>query len=122
MTKLKPDMEVVYVEDYLVDKAKVISIDKEKQTARLSNGIVLNREILKKGYFKRAGIRSEAKAYLYEKGSEGYDIYQAYVNKNQLRVLTPNITQAINQKDILSQTDRTWLEEFTNLITKYLQS
>ena len=51
MTKLKLEMEVVHVEANLIDKTKVIRVDKENGTAVLANGIVLNREILKKGYF-----------------------------------------------------------------------
>jgi len=118
MTKLKPEMEVVYVETNLIDKTKVISIDKEKGTAKLANGVVLNREILKKGYFKRAGRRSEAKAYLYEKGSDGFKIYEAYINKVQLKNLIPAIKQAIDIKDIIS--DQGWLKEFRSIIEKYV--
>lgn len=118
MTKLKPEMEVVYVESNLIDKTKVVSIDKENGTAKLANGIVLNREILKKGYFKRVGKRSEAKAYLYEKGSEGYKIYEAYINKLQLKNLIPTIKQAIEDKDIIA--DHGWLKEFRSIIEKYI--
>ena len=118
MTKLKPEMEIVYLEANLVDKTKVVSIDKEKGTAKLANGIVLNREILKKGYFKRSGVRSEAKAYLYEEGSEGYKIYEAYINKLKLKNLIPTIKQAIETKNIIS--DYGWLKEFRTLIEKFV--
>ena len=116
--KLKPEMEVVYVESNLVDKTKVVSIDKENGTAKLANGIVLNREILKKGYFKRSGIRSDAKAYLYEEGSEGYKIYEAYVNRVQLLNLIPAIKQKKTKKDISS--DQGWLKEFRSIIEKFI--
>ena len=105
MTKLKPEMEVVYVETNLIDKTKVVSIDKENGTAKLANGIVLNREILKKGYFKRAGRRSEAKAYLYEPGV-------------QLINLIPAIKQEIEKKDIM--VDQGWLKEFRSIIEKFI--
>lgn len=118
MTKLKPEMEVVYVEANLIDKTKVVSIDKEKGTAKLANGIVLNREILKKGYFKRAGRRSEAKGYLYEPGSEGYKIYEAYINRVQLINLIPAIKQEIEKKDIM--VDQGWLKEFRSIIEKFI--
>lgn len=119
MTKLKPEMEVVYIEPNLVDKTRVISIDKEKGTAKLANGIVLNREILKKGYFKRAGKRSEAKAYIYEKGSEGYKIYEAYSNKIKLKLsLLPKLKLEVDNKDIIS--DKEWFKELTTLIEKYI--
>lgn len=118
MTKLKPEMEVVYVDQNLVDKTRVISIDKEKGTARLANGIVLNREILKKGYFKRAGKRSDAKAYLYKEGTEGYKLYEAYINKVQLKLLIPSIGQEIDKKDIIS--DQGWLKEFRSIIEKFI--
>lgn len=118
MTKLKPEMEVVYVEANLIDKTRVVSIDKENGTAKLANGIVLNREILKKGYFKRVGKRSEAKAYLYEKGSDGYKIYEAYVNRVQLINLIPNIKQGIMEKDVFS--DQGWLKEFRSIIEKFI--
>ena len=118
MTKLKPEMEVVYVETNLIDKTKVVSIDKENGTAKLANGIVLNREILKKGYFKRAGKRSDAKAYLYEKGSEGYKLYEAYINRIQLKNLVPAIKQAIEEKDLFA--DQGWLKEFRQVIEKYI--
>ena len=118
MTKLKPEMEVVYVTPLLVDKSKVGNIDKKNGTATLANGIVLNREILKKGYFKRAGVRSDDKAYLYEKGSEGYEIYEAYINKVRLKNLIPAVKQAIETKDIIS--DQGWLKEFRSIIEKYI--
>ena len=118
MTKLKPEMEVVYVESNLIDKTKVVSIDKEKGTAKLANGIVLNREILKKGYFKRANTRSESRAYLYEEGSDGYKIYQAYIHKVQLINLIPSIKQEIIKKDIFS--DQGWIEAFRGIIEKYI--
>ena len=118
MTKLKPEMEVVYVDGNLIDKTKVVSIDKEKGTANLANGIVLNREILKKGYFKRVGKRSDAKAYIYENGSEGYKLYEAYINRIQLKNLIPAIKQAIESKDIVS--DQGWLKEFRSIIEKYI--
>ena len=118
MTKLKPEMEVVYVENNLVDKTKVVSIDKGNGTAKLANGIVLNREIIKKGYFKRSGIRSDAKAYLYKEGSEGYKIYEAYVNRVQLIHLIPSIKQEIVKKDIFS--DQGWLNEFRSIIEKFI--
>lgn len=118
MTKLKPEMEVVYVENNLVDKTKVVSIDKEKGTAKLFNGIVLNREMLKKGYFKRAGKRSDAKAYLYEEGTEGYKIYESYINRIQLKNLIPAIKQSIEDKDLIS--DHGWLKEFRSVIAKFI--
>lgn len=118
MTKLKLEMEVVYVEANLIDKTKVIRVDKENGTAVLANGIVLNREILKKGYFKRAGRRSEAKAYLYEPGSEGYKIYEAYINRVQLINLIPAIKQEIEKKDI--RVDQGWLKEFRSVIEKFI--
>ena len=127
MTKLKLEMEVVYVEANLIDKTKVIRVDKENGTAVLANGIVLNREILKKGYFKRAGKkgyfkragrRSEAKAYLYEPGSEGYKIYEAYINRVQLINLIPAIKHEIEKKDIM--VDQGWLKEFRSIIEKFI--
>ncbi len=118
MTKLKPEMEIVYVDTNLVDKTKVVKVDKENGTAVLANGVVLNREILKKGYFKRAGKRSDAKAYLYEPGSEGYKIYEAYINKIQLRNLIPEIKKEIDKKDIMS--DQGWLKEFRSIIEKFI--
>ena len=118
MTKLKPEMEVVYVTKLLIDKSKVVSIDKNNGTAKLANGIILNREVLKKGYFKRAGIRSEDKAYLYEPGSEGFKIYEAYTNRLQLVNLIPTIKREIESKDLI--TDQGWLKEFRSVIEKFI--
>lgn len=120
MTKLKPEMEVVYVEANLIDKTKVVSIDKENGTAKLANGIVLNREILKKGYFKRAGKRSEAKAFYYEEGRQylGNQIWEAYKCKVQLKNLVPAIKQAIEEKDLIA--DQGWLREFRYVIEKFI--
>jgi len=118
MTKLKPEMEVVYVTPLLIDKSKVVSIDKENGTATLANGIVLNREILKKGYFKRSGIRSEDKAYIYESGSEGFKVYEAYINRVQLVNLIPTIKKEIESKSIM--TDQGWLKEFRSVIEKFI--
>lgn len=118
MTKLKPEMEIVYIESHLVDKTKVISINKENGTAKLANGIVLNREILKKGYFKRAGIRSNARAYIYEEGSEGYNIYEAYINRIRLKSLLPTLKKAIETKDLIS--DQGWLRELRGVIEKFI--
>ena len=118
MTKLKPEMEVVYVTSLLIDKSKVVSIDKKNGTATLANGIVLNREVLKKGYFKRAGTRSEGKAYLYEPGSEGFKIYEAYINRIQLVNLIPTIKSEIENKDLI--TDQGWLKEFRSVIEKFI--
>lgn len=120
-TKLKPGMEVVYTDRNfsLIDKTEVISIDKSNGTAKLRNGILLNREILKKGYFKRAGIRSEARAYLYEKGSEGYNIYQAFLNKNWLRGAINGIKKNIENSNITL--DGEWLKNLRKSLTKYVQ-
>lgn len=123
MIKLKPEMEVVYVHFAsgsitLVDKSKVVSIDKEKGTATLSNGIVLNREILKKGYFKRAGVRSDDRGYLYKDGTEGSKIYQAYLCKNRLKLSLPNIKKAIDSKDLIA--DQGWFIKFNEIIEKYI--
>lgn len=111
-------MEIVYIESHLVDKTKVISINKENGTAKLANGVVLNREMLKRGYFKRAGIRSNAKAYIYEEGSEGYNIYEAYINRIRLKSLLPTLKKAIETKDLVS--DQGWLKELRSVIEKFI--
>lgn len=118
--KLKPGMEVVYLDLNLIDKTSVVSIDKKNGTARLANGIVLNREVLKKGYFKRSGIRSDAKAYYYKEGEDftGNRIYEAYKNKIQLKGLLPMVKKAIEDKDLI--TDYGWLKEFRSIIERFI--
>lgn len=121
MTKLKPEMEIIYVDSNLVDKTKVVSINKKDGTAKLANGIILNREILKKGYFKRASKRSEAKAFIYDESdndSKGTKIYKAYICKCQLRNMIPAIKQSIEDKDLIL--DEGWLREFRDIIGKFI--
>lgn len=111
-------MEVIYTSNNLIDKTRVLSVDKTQGTAKLANGIILNREILKKGYFKRAGIRSDDKAYLYEEGSEGYRIYESHILKYQLKNLLPKLQEAVGKKN---SEDYEWLKDLKKIITKYLE-
>jgi len=121
MVKLKTDHQVIYIDNNIVDKTKVVSINKEQGTATLANGIVINREPIKKGYYKRAGKRSEAKAYYYEEGRayEGNLIYQAYLNKVTLkRTIIPDLIKAINGKDLIQ--DQSWFRSLYDSIIKFI--
>lgn len=121
MLKLKPDHQIIYLDNNLVDKTKVVSINKEQGTATLANGVVINREPLKKGYYKRAGIRSDAKAFYYEEGKdyEGNRIYQAYLTKATLkRTLIPDLVKVIDEKDLIQ--DSSWFKALYDGITKFI--
>ena len=120
MVKLKTDHQVIYIDNNLFDKTKVISINKEHGTATLANGVVINREPTKKGYYKRAGKRSDAKAYYFEEGKdyEGNHIYQAYINKVTLKTLIPDLLNAINGKDLIQ--DQSWYNSLYDTIIKFI--
>lgn len=121
MIKLKTDHQVIYIDNNLVDKTKVVSINKEQGTATLANGVVINREPIKKGYYKRAGKRSEAKAYYYEDGKdyEGNQIYRAYLNKVTLkRTVIPDLIKAIDSKDLIH--DKSWFSSLYDSIIKFI--
>ncbi len=119
-TKLKPNMEVIYVERNfsLIDKTEVISIDKSQGTAKLANGVIVNREILKKGYFKRAGMRSsDARIYLYEKDSEGYNLYQSFLDRNWLKSFIGVLKGKVENSKV--DTDGEWLHNLRKSLTKF---
>lgn len=121
MIKLKPEHQVIYIDNNLVDKTKVVSINKEQGTATLANGIVINREPIKKGYYKRTGKRSEAKAYYYEEGKdyEGNKIYQAYLYKVTLKkTLIQDLVKAIDNKDLIH--DQSWFSSLYNNLIKFI--
>lgn len=121
MIKLKPDHQVIYIDNNLFDKTKVVRINKEQGTATLANGIVINREPVKKGYYKRSGKRSEAKAYYYEEGKdyEGNRIYQAYKSKVDIKKnLIPELIKVLDSKDII--TDQSWFMALHDQILKFI--
>ena len=121
MIKLKADHQVIYIDNNLVDKTKVISINKEQGTATLANGVIINREPVKKGYYKRFGKRSEAKAYYYEEGKDydGNKIYQAYLYKTTIKkTLIPDLIKAIDNKDLIQ--DQSWFRSIYDNIIKFI--
>lgn len=120
--KLKPSQEVIYFDGFsILDKTSVIEINKEQGTAKLANGIILQRESTKKGYFKRAGIRSDAKAWLANEENEGTKIYQAYLSKCQDRKLVLSLQKVIECKSIQVNMDQAWLIELHKTLKEFLE-
>ena len=110
--KLKHNQEVIYFDGVnLVDKTFVIETNKEQGIAKLANGITVQIESTKRGYFKRAGIRSDAKAWLASEDNDGTKMYKAYIAKSMIKNLIPNLSKELNNKSIHVGTDQAWLNE-----------
>ena len=120
--KLKTNQEVIYFDGVnILDKTSVIETNKEQGTAKLANGIILQRESTKKGYFKRSGIRSEAKAWLADEENEGTKMYQAYLSKCQNRKLIPILQKVIESKSLQESRDQAWLIELHKTLKEFLE-
>lgn len=120
--KLKTNQEVIYWDgDTILDKTSVIETSKGNGTAKLANGITLQRESTKSGYFKRAGIRSGSKAWVADGDNEGVRMYNAYLSKNKVKKLLPILSKAIDHKSIYLDTDQAWLNEMYKTLKEFLE-
>lgn len=122
--KLKIGMEVIYYDGTSIfDRTKVVSVNKSDGTAKLANGVVLNREPIKKGYYKRYKVRSEAKAWLSDEGyakSVAKSMYEAYVHKALIKKIIPDLIRILDSKSPLVDTDVSWINELYKTVNEFL--
>ena len=122
--KLKVGMEVIYYDGTSIfDRTKVASINKAEGTAKLANGIVLHREPIKKGYYKRYKVRSEARAWLSDEGyakSVAKAMYEAYVHKALIKKIIPDLIRRVDSKSPLADQDVAWINELYKTLNEFI--
>lgn len=116
--RLRTDDQVLFWDgSTLLEFTKVVLVDKEKSQVKLSNGVYLDREALKKGYFKRAdkSNRSKARAWKYEEGGPMENLWKAYLFKRKYHTYINGIEVTVDSINLESLVDD------TNLQTKLLK-
>ena len=101
--KLRTEDQVLFWDgSTLLELTTVVQVNKEKSQVKLSNGVTLEREPIKKGYFKRAdkSKRDPAKAWKYGEG-DTKKWWEAYLFKRRSHLELNTLDKKISQIGVL---------------------
>lgn len=109
--KLRTEDQVLFWDgNTLLELVTVVQVDKAKSQVKLSNGVLLEREALKKGYFRRADKTNRApdRAWKYGEG-ETKRWWEAYLFRRRAHLELSNLDKKLSQigvKDIIGESEQ----------------